>query len=380
MLYLPHNLRIMSRYIYQLEDWPHFTWRHESLINTLGMVRNLQGKLIGKMEALGFALREEAVLETLTLDVLKSTEIEGVVLNPEQVRSSIARRLGMDIAGLIPSDRNVEGVVEMMLDATQQCDQSLTTERLFSWHAALFPTGRSGMYKITVGNWRKDETGPMQVVSGALGKERVHYQAPDATLLEKEMKTFLGWFNAEEALDPVIKSGISHLWFVTIHPFDDGNGGIARAITDMQLARADGSRQRFYSMSAQMKLEQKAYYDILEKNQKGNLDVTEWLQWFLNCLNDALVVTDKTLAKVLFKARFWERNASIIINDRQRLMINKLLEGFGGKLTSSKWAKIAKCSPDTALRDITDLIAKGILRRESAGGRSTNYELPTADC
>lgn len=374
-LYLPHNLRRMENYIYQQKDWPNFTWDYERISGILGTVRNLQGKLLGKMEALGFTLREEALLETLTIDVLKSTEIEGVILPSDQVRSSIARQLGMEVAGLVPSDRFVEGVVQMTLDATQHADQLLTSDRLFNWQAALFPTGRSGMYKITAGDWRKDKTGPMQVISGAYGKERVHYQAPAAADLEKEMKAFLDWFNTAENLDPVIKAGIAHLWFVTVHPFDDGNGRIGRAITDMQLARADGSKQRFYSMSAQIRHEQKAYYNILERAQKGGIDVTGWLQWFLDCLNNALLATDKTLSKVLFKARFWERNASLNMNERKRLMINKLLDGFEGKLTSSKWAIINKCSADTALRDITDLISKGLLRKEAAGGRSTGYEL-----
>ena len=369
----------MNHYIHQLNDWPQFNWRHEDIIHILGKVRHLQGKLLGKMEMLGFALREEAILETLTLDVIKSSEIEGEILIPEQVRSSIARHLGMDISGLIPSDRNVDGVVEMMLDAIQQNEKPLTAGRLFGWHAALFPTGRSGMYKIEVGNWRKDETGPMQVVSGALGKEKVHYQAPDATILDKEMNAYILWFNANDSLDPVIKAAIAHLWFVTIHPFEDGNGRIARAITDMQLTRADGSKQRFYSMSSQLRLERKAYYEILEKTQRGNLDVTNWVLWFLNCLMDSLIATDKTLARILTKAKFWEIHAELDINERQRIMINKLLDGFDGKLTSSKWAKISKCSPDTALRDITELIANQILSKDSSGGRSTNYELLIPD-
>jgi Fic family protein len=365
----------MKSYIHQKNTWPHFTWKNKSLLVTLGKVRNMQGKLTGKMESLGFALRNEAILETLTLDVLKSTEIEGEILNPEQVRSSIARHLGMNISGLVASDRNVDGMVEMMLNATQQYKKRLTSERLFDWHSALFPTGRSGMSKITVGNWRNNSAGPMQVVSGAMGKEKVHFQAPDASNLENEMKAFLNWFNNEDNLDPVIKAGLAHLWFVTIHPFDDGNGRIARALTDMLLARSDGSSQRFYSMSAQIRLERKNYYEILENTQKGNLDVTDWLQWFLSCLMNALNITDKTLAKVLYKSQFWKKHATTILNERQKRLLNKLLDGFDGKLTSSKWAKIAKCSADTALRDIQDLITKEILRKEPAGGRSTNYEL-----
>lgn len=362
-------------YIHQKKDWPNFHWNHEELLTLLGTVRHIQGRLMGKMLALGFDFQKEAELETFTLDVLKSTEIEGEFLNPEQVRSSVARHLGIDISGLVPSDRHVDGVVEMMLDATRQSEKPLTTERLFDWHAAMFPTGRSGMYKIIVGAWRDDFTGPMQVVSGAMGKEIVHFQAPDASRLNEEMNTFINWFNLKGHLDPVLKAAVAHLWFVTIHPFDDGNGRIARAIADMQLARADKSIQRFYSMSAQIRLERDQYYRILEQTQKGDLDITEWLLWFLNCLSSALTATDHTLAKVLAKARFWESIRTTAINERQQLMINKLLDGFEGKLNSSKWAKIAKCSTDTALRDIQDLMDKGILQKEPAGGRSTSYVL-----
>ena len=369
----------MKIYIYQQDNWPDFFWDNKELLFLLGKVRNIQGSLVGKMEALGFELRNEAVLETLTLDVLKSTEIEGEILNPEQVRSSLARRLGMDISGLVHSERNVDGVVDMMLDATQDFKKELTKERLFDWHYSLFPTGRSGMYKIIVGNWRDDSTGPMQVVSGAVGKEKVHYQAPDADKLEKEIKIFLNWFNADNKLDPVIKAGLAHLWFVTLHPFEDGNGRITRALTDMLLARADGISQRYYSMSSQILKESKGYYSILEKSQKGKLNVTEWLKWFLNCLLSALNTSSETLAKVIYKHHFWNKHATNIQNERQKLILNKMLDGFKGKLTTSKWAKICKCSPDTALRDIQDLINKQILRKTGEGGRSTNYELIEID-
>ncbi len=368
-------MRRIAHYIHQRKEWPDFSWNQENLTVSLAKVRNMQGRLIGKMEALGFHLLEEAMLSTLTLDVLKSTEIEGEFLNPEQVRSSIARRLGMDVSGLIASDRNVDGVVEMMLDATQQYKQPLSKERLCSWHASLFPTGKSGMYSITVGDWRKDETGPMQVVSGALGKERIHFQAPDAASLEKEMTIFIKWFNTENKLEPVMKAGLAHLWFVTIHPFDDGNGRIARALTDMLLARVDESPQRFYSMSAQIRVMRNEYYSILEKTQQGTLDVTGWMSWFLDCMNGALNATDKNLSEVLTKAKFWEKHAHTPLNERQRQLVNKMFDNFFGKMTSSKWAKIAKCSPDTALRDIQDLIAKELLVKESAGGRSTTYQL-----
>ncbi len=371
---MTHKVRSMDKYIHQLKSWPQFNWNNDDLLCLLGKVRNRQGKLVGRMEALGFNLRKEAVLETITLDILKSTEIEGEVLNPDQVRSSLARRLGMDISGLVPSDRNVDGIVDLMFDATQDYDKPLTSDRLFDWHSSLFPIGKNGISRITIGAWRKDSAGPMQVVSGAIGKEKVHFQAPDATRLESEMIAFINWFNKDENLDPVIKAGVAHLWFVSIHPFDDGNGRMARALADMLLARADGSPQRYYSMSAQIRLERKGYYDILEKTQQGNLDITDWLKWFLNCLLNALNSTETILAKVLLKAKFWNLHAETALNDRQKLMLNKLLDGFAGKLTTSKWAKITKCSADSALRDIQDLINKGILRKETSGGRSTNYE------
>lgn len=365
----------MGAFIYQQENWPNFTWKNDEIVSLLGEARNLQGRLLGKMESLGFNLRNEALLDTLTLDVLKSSEIEGEFLNAHQVRLSIARRLGMEIAGSVEFDRNIEGVVEMMLDATQNYLKPLTTDRLFDWHAALFPTGRSGMYKITVADWRKDAMGPMQVVSGAMGKEKVHFQAPASSLLEKEMGLFLDWFGNNDKLDLVLKAAIAHLWFVTIHPFEDGNGRITRALTDMLFAQSDKSNLRFYSMSAQIRIERKEYYEILEKTQKGNLDITEWIKWFLNCLMNALKSTDSLLSRVLFKAHFWTKNSNTLINERQQKLLNKLLDGFDGKLTSSKWAKIARCSKDTAIRDINDLIDKKMLQKESAGGRSTNYQL-----
>ena len=332
----------MKAFIHQLDHWPNFTWRLDEFVNLLSEVRNLQGRLLGRMESLGFDLRKEATLETLTLDVLKTTEIEGEYLNPEQVRSSIARRLGMEIAGSVESDRNVDGIVEMMIDATQKCFKPLTADRLFDWHAALFQSGRSGMYKITVANWRKDSSGPMQVVSGAMGKEKVHFQAPASSLLDSEMRRFLNWFNTNKELDLVLKAAIAHLWFITIHPFDDGNGRIARAITDMLLAQSDHSTQRFYSMSAQIRIERKQYYEILEKTQKGNLDITDWMKWFLQCLINALKATDNILNRVLFKADFWNKHAKTVMNERQKKLLNKILDGFEGKLTSSKCARIAK--------------------------------------
>jgi Fic family protein len=363
-------------FIYELPEWPQFVWNREQLTSLLAAVRHRQGLLLGQMRALGFSLREEANLNTITLDVVKSSEIEGELLDRDQVRSSIARRLGIDIGGLVPTDRHVDGVVEMMLDATQNFRKSLSDERFFDWHAALFPTGRSGMTKIVVGTWRDGSHGPMQVVSGAYGRERVHFEAPKAEVVATEMAKFIDWFNQEEELDPVIKAGIAHLWFVTIHPFEDGNGRIARAIADLQLARADGTSQRFYSMSAQIRQERADYYKMLEATQRsGDLDITLWLRWFLDCLNRALETADTTLGHVLEKARFWEKHRTVLLNDRQHTMLAQLLENFQGKLTSSKWAQITKCSQDTALRDILDLIEKDILVREEGGGRSTSYRL-----
>lgn len=364
-------------HIHQLKDWPNFIWNSEKILPVLGNVRHRQGKLLGQMNALGFRLKETAFLDTLTLDVTKSSEIEGEYLNTDQVRSSIARRLGIDLAGAVPADRDVDGVVEMMLDATQKYEEDLTEERLFGWHAALFPTGRSGMYKITVGDWRTSAAGPMQVVSGAMGKEKVHFEAPEAEKLLSEMDPFLAWFNGKSQNDPVIKAAIAHLWFVTIHPFDDGNGRITRALTDMLLARADQSPQRFYSMSAQILREKNAYYDLLEHTQKGGLDITEWISWFLDCLFHSMDHTEETLAGVFDRNRFWEHHGKTALNSRQRQMVDRLLDGFFGNLTSSKWAKMTKSSPDTALRDIQDLISKGILIKEEGGGRSTNYALVT---
>jgi Fic family protein len=371
-------MKLMGEYIYEIDGWPSFTWNSDMLLQPLVNVRSKQSLLKGYMEALGFTARDTTTLETITLDILKSTEIEGEILNPEQVRSSLARHLGMDIAGLVPSDRSIDGIVEMMLDATQNYGNLLTKERLFGWHAALFPTGRSGMNKIVVGNWRNDSKGPMQVVSGAIGKEKVHYQAPEAIKVEKEMKQFLKWFNGNQQLDPVMKAAIAHLWFITLHPFADGNGRIARAISDMQLTRADGDSRKFYSMSAQIRIERKEYYDILESTQKGGLDITDWLLWFLNCLQGSLKLTENIVMRILRKAQFWDRHSTVEINERQRLMLNKQLDGFEGNLTSSKWGKIAKCSADTAVNDMNELISLGILKKGQGGGRSTNYLLVTS--
>ena len=362
-------------YIHERKDWPDFFWETREVVNLLSEARHMQGRLIGKMESMGFELRDEALMETITLDVLKSAEIEGELYHPDAVRSSIASRLGLEYAGTPKTDRHIDGMVEMLIDATQNCFEPLTKERLFGWHAALFPTGRSGISKIVVADWRKDQNGKMQVVSGRIGKEKVHFEAPDATLVEMEMESFLHWYNDENSLDLVLKAAIAHLWFVTIHPFQDGNGRIARALTDMLLARADKSTQRFYSMSAQIRVDRSKYYSILEKTQKGGLDVTEWVIWFLVCLINSLISTNQLLVHVLAKSDFWSQHAHIGLNDRQKKILHHLLNGFEGNLTSMKWAKITKCSKDTAVRDINDLVMKKILQKQEAGGRSTSYEL-----
>ena len=365
-------------YIWQATDWP--SWRYDlaALAQSLADVSRAQGLLMGRLADVGMALRDQASLSALTEDVIKTSEIEGEQLNAESVRSSIARRIGVDIGALAPVDRHVEGVVEMVLDATANCNAGVTRDRLFGWHAALFPTGYSGLVRINVGDWRDDTTGPMQVVSGPLGRQRMHFEAPPADRLQSETDRFINWANSASNEPPLIKAGLAHLWFVTLHPFDDGNGRIARAVGDLFLARADGSPQRFYSLSAQIQRERKAYYDILERTQKQSLDVTEWLAWFLETLHRAVEQAQHTLDAVLAKTRFWQRWAapgSAPLNERQVKLVNRLLDGFEGKLTSSKWASIAKCSPDTALRDITDLLARGVLRKSDAGGRSTSYEL-----
>jgi Fic family protein len=370
----------MPKYIHELPEWPKFQWDQTALAERLAAVRHRQGRLIGRMEGLGLKLRAEATLRTLTEEVVKSSEIEGEILNKDQVRSSLARRLGIEIGALTPADRNVEGIVEMILDATEKYDELLTAERLFSWHAALFPTGRSGMRKITVANWRTEAAGPMQVVSGPIGRERVHYQAPAASKLDHEMNAFLTWFNGDaEGVDPVLKAGIAHLWFATIHPFEDGNGRIARAIADQQLARSEKSAQRFYSMSGQIRQERNAYYDILEATQKGDLDITPWLEWFLACLGRAIDGAETILGSVLLKAKFWKLHEDESFNDRQRKVLNRMLDGFGGKMTSSKWAALAKSSQDTASRDIDDLLTRKVLVRDAAGGRSTSYSLAAVE-
>jgi len=362
-------------YIWQAPDWPQWRYDLMALARSLAEVSRAQGLLLGRLVDVGATMRDQASLLALTDDVVKTSEIEGEHLNVASVRSSIARRLGVDIGALAPVDRHVEGVVEMVLDATANCQRSVTEERLFGWHAALFPTGYSGMARIKVAAWRDDATGPMQVISGPMGRQKVHFEAPPAECLPLEMVCFLDWLNADTDIPPLLKAGLGHLWFVTLHPFDDGNGRIARAIGDLLLARADGSPQRFYSLSAQIQRDRKAYYEILERIQKGDMDVTGWLAWFLDSLHRALDQAHQTLDAVLTKARFWQRWAATPLNERQVKVLNRLLDGFDGKLTSSKWAAICKCSADTALRDINELLARGVLRRMAGGGRSTGYEL-----
>ncbi|HUO92564.1 MAG TPA: Fic family protein [Rhizomicrobium sp.] len=365
----------MGTYIHELPGWPHFRWSQQTLADRLAAVRHRQGRLLGRLEGFGLKLRDEAALQTLTEEIVSSSEIEGEELDQNQVRSSLARRLGIDIGALTPADRAVEGFVQMMLDATQNYDMPLTAARLFGWHAALFPTGWSGLKKIAVGRWRDAEAGAMQVVSGPPDRERVHFEAPDAARVDEEMTAFLAWIDGGNDIDPVLKAAIAHLWFVTIHPFEDGNGRIARAIADMMLARSEKSAQRFYSISAQIRKERGKYYDHLEEAQKGDLEITAHLGWFLDCLDRAFDGAEIILADVLRKARFWERHADASLNARQRLVINRLLDGFEGKLTSSKWAKLTRTSQDTAARDIDDLVQRSILVKEPGRGRSTSYRL-----
>lgn len=362
-------------FIYQHQQWPDFEVYYNEIGELFTEVTRKQGLLVGQILQMGFYQQEEKLISVLTEDLVQSSDIEGEMLPTEEVRSSVARRLGFEYNGMVPSDRHIDGMVEMMLDATQNCNQVLTPQRLFRWHAALFPTGYSGNIQVKTGGWRDDRDGPMQVVSGAMGKERVHFQAPPAHCIEEEMERFLSWFNHPSGLAPVVKGAIAHIWFLTIHPFDDGNGRIARAITDMQLTRAEGVHQRYYSLSAQIRKERSGYYEILEKTQRGDLDITDWVYWFLNCLNGALDNSKEELHLVFQRSRFWENNRNVSMNERQTQMVNKLLDDFFGKLTSSKWAKICKCSPDTALRDIQDLVMKNILKKEESGGRSTHYTL-----
>ena len=365
-----------TMYLHQRNNWWEFRYDKETVMNKLGSVRAKQGLMLGRMQSMGFDFQDEAMLTTMSLELVRSCEIEGEVLNLTEVRSSIARRLGIETAGLVTASRYVDGIVEMLLDATKHYDKPLSDDRLFGWHNVLFPTGRSGLYTIEVGKYR---SGEMQVVSGPMGHEIVHYEAPTPERVPEEMHRFIDWVNAHDNTDPVLRAGIAHLWFVSIHPFDDGNGRITRAITDMLLARSEHSGKRFYSMSNEMKILQKEYYDVLEKTQKGDGDITAWLLWFLDCFDRALSSTEETLASVLAKARFWENHRGVHVNERQRKIINMQFDGFFDKLTSSKWAKIGKCSSDTALNDINDLVAKGILRKNDEGGRSTNYSLVTKD-
>ncbi|MCE5294181.1 MAG: Fic family protein [Chlamydiales bacterium] len=358
-------------YIHESNKWPQFDWDQKKIAELLITLRHTQGRLIGGMESIGFQVRKETVLYSLTQDVVKSSEIEGEILDQSKVRSSVARHLGIEVAA-DPVDRNIEGVVEMILDATQKFNEPLTQERLFQWHTSLFPTGQNSLAKIRVGTWR---TGPVSVVSGRLDKETIHFEAPPANRVAHEMELFLHWFNTEVSIDLVLKSAIAHLWFLTIHPFDDGNGRIGRAIADLCLARSEKSSCRFYSLSAQIQKERKSYYTILEKTQKGDVSITLWIEWFLNCLERAIQQALLTLDKVKRKGEFWESLTQVSLNDRQRIVINRLLDGFEGKLTTTKWAKLTKCSQDTALRDILDLIAKGVLRKNPEGGRSTSYTL-----
>ena len=376
------NLRMNSgekTYIWQSDVWPKWRYDLSAIADQLTAVSHAQGLLMGRLADVGLAVRDQASIATLTDEVVKTSEIEGEVLNADSVRSSVARHLGLDIGAVAPVDRHVDGVVDMVLDATLNSDKPLSAERLFGWHAALFPTGYSGLNKIITGQWRDDADGPMQVVSGPVGRRKVHFEAPPAHALPKETADFITWANAATGEPALVKAGLAHLWFVTVHPFDDGNGRMARAVGDLFLARADSSPQRFYSLSAQIQRERKDYYDILERTQKGTMDVTQWLAWFLGTLNRAVESAHSTLEKVLVKALFWQRLAGVALNERQLKLLNRMLDGFEGKLTSSKWAAIAKCSPDTALRDITQLLALGVLQKSNGAGRSAGYLLMDGD-
>jgi Fic family protein len=364
----------IMKYIHEMSDWTNFRWDAQKLSKLLGEVRYKQGLLLGKIRSLGFEVRLEANIETLTEDAVKSNLIEGETIDPKQVRSSIARRLGADVAGIYTTNRNIDGIVEIMLDAVQNNQTPLTSERLFGWHAALFPTGYSGLRKITVASWRTAKSGDMRVVSGT-AREHVHFEAPSADRVEDEMKKFIDWFNAPCSIDGMLKAGIAHFWFITIHPFEDGNGRIARTIADMALARAENSPERFYSVSASIEKERSSYYDILERSQKGDPDITRWLEWFLTCLDKAVGFSEDILASVMRKSSFWQMANSHSINERQRNILNRLLDGFTGKLTSGKYAVLCKCSQDTALRDIDELLSIGLLTKGESGGRSTSYYL-----
>jgi Fic family protein len=370
-------MRRIALYIHELENWTRFRWDQEKIATRLLSIRHEQGRLLGRMQSLGFPLQMEAALQTLTQDVVRSSEIEGELLNKDMVRSSLAHRMGVDIAAIVPSDRQVDGVVDMMLDATANSRDPLTPQRLFRWHTLLFPAGATRFSGMVVGEWRNNRAGDMQVVSGPIGRQRVHFVAPVPSRLPVEMQQFVEWFNTSSQMDLVLKAAIAHFWFVTIHPFADGNGRIVRAIADLMLTRSENTTQRFYSMSAQIQKERADYYDILESSQKGDQDITRWVEWFLNCLGRALAGAESDLEGVLRKSRFWEAHAGKSFNDRQRLILNRLLDGFFGKLTTSKWAKIAKCSSDTALRDIEDLLRRDVLTKDAGGGRSTSYSLRT---
>lgn len=365
-------------WIYKHKDWPKFRWNDSKLMTKLAELRYMQGRLLGKIEELGIELKQDACLKIITTDIIKSSAIEGEKLNNDEVRSSVARRLGIDIGGYVPASRDVEGIAEMMIDASQNFNQPLTEQRLFNWHATLFPTGRSGMEFIIVGHWRSDSKGPMQVISGPIGREKVHFEAPPAKSLNKEIKKFLKWFEEDckkQNIDPVIKSGIAHFWFVTLHPFEDGNGRIARAVADLALARADGIKNRYYSISTQIALDRNNYYKKLMQQQSGSLDLTEWLEWYLKCMQRALINSEETLANIYYKNQVWKKLLKHNVNERQKIIISKMLDDFKGYMTTSKYAKIAKCSNDSALRDIQDLNQIGILIKNESGGRSTSYRL-----
>lgn len=359
-------------YIHERENWTNFSWDTDKLSPILASVRHLQGRLLGRMESLGFDFIERATLESLILDVVDTSRIEGEFLNPELVRSSIARKLGIENADFVKTPRNIEGIVDVILDATQNFDKPLSETRILGWYNSLFQTGFSGYQQIDVAQYR---SGGMKVVSGNFGREKIHFEAPSANRVPKEMEQFLNWLDSEKSLDLVLKSIIAHFWFLTIHPFDDGNGRIARAILDMWLAKSDNSKIRFYSLLNQIFKEHKHYNNIIEETQKGTSDITQYLEWFLGCFERALLASEQNLEIILDKAHFWDRHKSTNINERQRLVINYLYDNYSkevGFLRTSNYAKLAKCSTDSALRDLQDLVSKEMLKAEDSG-KKTNY-------
>jgi len=370
-----------KQYIWQRSSWPEFRWDNASLLKALGISRFQQGSLLTQMKDLGFDVRQQARAEVLIEEALKTSEIEGEHLDPNAVRSSVARRLGLPTAGMIPkNNQQADGVVQILLDATQDFEQALTPERLFGWHAALFPTGYSGLHKIQVASWRDDRSGPMNVVSGPIGREKIHYEAPPAERLVNEMNRFFCWWEeSRKEMDGLLRAGMAHLWFVAVHPFEDGNGRIARALTEMALAQDENLSIRYYSLSSQIMAEREGYYGILERTNNADGDITDWMKWFLECMSRAILSSNELLTNVMLKARFWKHHAQTRLKERQIKVLNRLLDagpgGFEGGLTNRKYAGMAHVSRATAQRELADLVQKGVLRLNPGGGRSTSYDI-----